>query len=333
MTLRSELLVLIGIAGLAILPRFAQADNLSSKEITQRLNDLFRNQTAIREKVYGNCRISGIESVDEDGQKKTIEFTYWSREGKYYRVDWSTVEGAVTVNRKLIVRPDGYTVEESTGGDFFYSDWGLSASNNFEKLFPFEFFIASTRGVSGTLLEVAYGGEHPEIFAPQDPEMKSEFFEYSKTLKTEFDSTYEGNINEAGNFEMMVAREGPYDEKYELQFDATRQDAMSNWQYEASENGGPPSVQFGKCVYDESSLLPIPSRVERTSKIPNGDDVLVKKIVVEIGSVDPTPQPMELFETQIPYEKKSQWSTRIALGLVGLMLLFAYVRTKRRLNT
>ena len=55
MTLRSELLVLIGIAGLAILPRFAQADNLSSKEITQRLNDLFRNQTAIREKVYGNC--------------------------------------------------------------------------------------------------------------------------------------------------------------------------------------------------------------------------------------------------------------------------------------
>ncbi|GIX00669.1 MAG: hypothetical protein KatS3mg111_4001 [Pirellulaceae bacterium] len=266
-----------------------------------------RNSIASSSKCFDNLQAEWEETRDSSEGRTRLLHRFWSRDGKYFRLDSSFVEGKPSnipyTGERIIVRPEGYVrLIAKDGSSYAIADFG-SVEDGMNRLYSHPFFRANIRGYYAYIDDVV-----------------------SRFLNDDNLSNIEG-IEKNGS--ILVINENPLSDSRGVSYKYTRQIDVAR------------GIVIGwKEVGEKEGRVVVTTQVNKNyeeSCVPNEMTVLINESGEEFSTVFRTkvikeePADLGLFSLEVQgVAQRAVWTRRLILFVVGLAVLGGFLAFRRR---
>jgi hypothetical protein len=265
---------------------------------------------AVRNDVYGNCRLEGVESIDKGDSKQVVPFRFWSLENKYFRMDMLSQDGSKVMVR-IVLRPDGYVIFKDAGGGLALSERSQDPEKGMLMLYQHQAYLGSTRIFNNLLAETTFADEAGlKGFAKPSDKAKR---------------VARGDSNTNGEFELtMDFSTDTASSRYTTTFSEANRHVLKRFSFQS--NNGSALVSEIKASYeysDQSKVVPIKfSEKSIRERITSSRET-------KITLVELKPQPIGLFSFEAQGISESflagTWIRRLVILGIGVALIGALV--------
>lgn len=312
------------------------ASDLSEEQVRKSVLGLHQLFTKIREVDYGNThlKIKYTESTRSPSSESSLvsNIIYWSRDGKYFRVDTEVIacsdQNRIGLKTRLIVRPEGFVALENSKAESQLAvvNWGVEA-DGIDRIQSMDFIGASTRCVGVYEGEIPFGGDKDYQLNKLSNKVRAHYSPISLD-----NSQSESNLILRTRFkyeEGGVLNSGIYNVTYDI-----TEGTVLRYELEQSESGNNPDELRVVKEYDYTKNKRIPSRIVYRRTNPGAAAKVDYEYVTT--EVDWTPVPMGIFSLDNMgggNVASNAWIRRLIILVFGLSIVGVYAayrwRTKR----